>query len=65
MSEKFEVDKKDYLEMKITKLEKEISDADAQIEKLKAKKEEAKAYIKQIKADNRDIYPARGRKAKS
>ena len=62
MSEKYEVNKKEFLEMKIAKLEKEISDTDTQIEKLKAKKEGAKAEIKQIRADNRDIFPARGRK---
>lgn len=77
MSEKFEVDKKSYLKMEMSNLEKEVAGADKKVERLKSKKDEidneikaikankaiAKAAIKKIREDNRDLFPVRGRKA--
>jgi chromosome segregation ATPase len=77
MSEKYEVDKKSYLKMEMSNLEKEVAGADKKVERLKSKKDEidneikaikankaiAKAAIKKIREDNRDLFPVRGRKA--
>ena len=65
MSETFEVPKKEYLEFQISKLESNISDVDASIEKLNKKKLALKEEIQKIKEDNRDVFPARGRKKKA
>ncbi len=62
MAEKYEVSKKEFLEFQINKKELDISKIDAQIESLKQKKAAMKDDIAQIKADNRDTFPARGRK---
>lgn len=64
MSETIEVPKKEYLGFQISKLELKINDIDANIEKLKQKKLAIKNEIQKIKENNRDVFPARGRKKK-
>ena len=65
MPETFEVSKKEFLEFKITKLEAKMSEIDKNIAKLKQKKLDIAEEIKKIKEDNRDVFPARGRKKKA
>ena len=62
MAEKYEVSKKEFLEFQINKKELDMNKIDTQIESLKKKKIALKEEIAQIKADNRDLFPARGRK---
>lgn len=65
MSEKFEVSKKEFLGFKISKLEAQMNEIDANIAKLKQKKADLKNEIQGIKEANRDVFPARGRRKKS
>lgn len=64
MQEKFEVSKKEFLEFQIMKKEFDITKIDEQIAKLKSDKEKIKDEINAIKENNRDVFPARGRKKK-
>lgn len=65
MSEKFEVSKKEFLQFQISKLEAKMDEIDKSIAKMKQKKLDVAEEIKQVKENNRDVFPARGRKKKA
>ncbi len=60
--DKYEVTKKEFLEFQINKKESDMAKVDEKIETLKAEKSALADEIKAIKENNRDIFPARGRK---
>lgn len=60
--EKYEVTKKEFLEFQINKKELDMAKIDEKIEALKAEKIALTDEIRAIKENNRDIFPARGRK---
>jgi chaperonin cofactor prefoldin len=60
--EKIEVSKKEFLQFQIQEKTEKIEKLDNDIKKLIHKRSSLETEVKEIRANNRDVFPARGRK---